>query len=233
MTDQLPLFPLRTVLFPAAPLTLHIFEERYRLMIGRCLYESSPFGVALIRSGSEVSPDDPWVRRMRAVIGQTGEVPRGETVPYAVGTSARITDSVRLEDGRYYLVVVGARRFRIQSITQRQPYLVAAVAYLEDERPAAASAAAARLRALYARYWAALSAATGQEHEAPPLPDDPLELSYALAHRMQVDNPRKQRWLESDTLTRLREIAAGLRAELALLPAAGPAHGGGAPWTWN
>ena len=63
MTQKLPLFPLNTVLFPGAPIQLHIFEERYRLMIGRCLEQSSPFGVVLIRSGSEVSPDDPWVRR--------------------------------------------------------------------------------------------------------------------------------------------------------------------------
>jgi Lon protease-like protein len=169
---------------------------------------------------------------MRASAGQTGEPPRGETIPYAVGTSARITDSVRMEDGRYYLVALGVRRFRIQSVAQRQPYLVAAVAYLEDARPAAA--AAERLRALYARYWEALGAATGQHYEADPLPDDPLELSYALAHRLQLDNARKQRWLEADARTRIGEIAAALRAELALLPAAGPAHGGGGgPWSWN
>jgi Lon protease-like protein len=37
MTFKLPLFPLNTVLFPGAPLLLHIFEERYRQMIARCL----------------------------------------------------------------------------------------------------------------------------------------------------------------------------------------------------
>ncbi|MFN8566879.1 MAG: LON peptidase substrate-binding domain-containing protein [Kouleothrix sp.] len=37
MTVKLPIFPLNTVLFPGAPIQLHIFEDRYRLMIGRCI----------------------------------------------------------------------------------------------------------------------------------------------------------------------------------------------------
>lgn len=41
-TTRLPLFPLGTVMFPGATLTLHIFEERYRLMIGQCLERSTP-----------------------------------------------------------------------------------------------------------------------------------------------------------------------------------------------
>ena len=75
MTYKLPLFPLQTVLFPGAPILLHIFEERYRLMIGRCLEQNSPFGVVLIRQGTEVDPD---------------------AIPYGVGTTAQIRDSVRL-----------------------------------------------------------------------------------------------------------------------------------------
>src|SRR5262249_9792849 len=77
MTLKLPIFPLNTVLFPGASIQLHIFEERYRLMIGRCLEQSSPFGVALIRSGSEVSPDDPWVRRQLELGEATDELELG------------------------------------------------------------------------------------------------------------------------------------------------------------
>ncbi|MFO7169934.1 MAG: LON peptidase substrate-binding domain-containing protein [Chloroflexota bacterium] len=235
MSHQLPLFPLRTVLFPSAQLSLHIFEERYRLMVGRCLHESSPFGIVLIRSGSEVSPDDPWTQRLRAAAGiPEDQMPRSDTVPHAVGTSARISDSVRLEDGRYYLVVVGQRRFRIQHITQRQPYLVAAVSYLPESLSESAAAAAAELRALYDRYWELLSIATGQRYEPEALPEDPLELTYALAQRLNVDNDRKQRWLEADAETRISELLALLRAELALLPGSGPRDVGfGRPWSWN
>jgi Lon protease-like protein len=221
MTQKLPLFPLNTVLFPGMPITLHIFEERYRLMIERCLEQSIPFGVVLIREGAEVDPDDPGARRLREMLGLArGEehVPGVDVVPYSVGTTARISDSVRLKDGRYYLVAVGQRRFRIQYIAQRRPYMVASVAYLPEESGAAVLEPANRLRALYARYWAALAAATGQPHEPEPLPDDVIELTYWLAHRLQVDNVHKQRWLEADVATRLREMTAAIRAELALLP---------------
>ena len=146
MTQKLPIFPLNTVLFPGAPIQLHIFEERYRLMIGRCLEQSSPFGVALIRSGSEVSPDDPWVRRQLELADPANELELGalkrelggETVPHSVGTTAQISvgESVRLSDGRYYLVASGQRRFRIQYFVQRQPYLIASVAYLPEESSA-------------------------------------------------------------------------------------------------
>ena len=103
MTQKLPIFPLNMVLFPGAPIQLHIFEERYRLMIGRCLEQSSPFGVALIRSGSEVSPDDPWVRRQLELADaadklELGALKRelgGETVPYSVGTTAQSLAMVR------------------------------------------------------------------------------------------------------------------------------------------
>jgi Lon protease-like protein len=52
--SYLPLFPLNTVLFPGTILPLHVFEERYKQMIGACLEENSRFGVVLIRSGEEV-----------------------------------------------------------------------------------------------------------------------------------------------------------------------------------
>jgi Lon protease-like protein len=50
---ELPLFPLNTVLFPGMPLTLHIFEDRYKRMIRTCLKTRQPFGVVLVRHGQE------------------------------------------------------------------------------------------------------------------------------------------------------------------------------------
>jgi uncharacterized protein len=198
MTYKLPLFPLNTVLFPGAPLTLHIFEERYRLMIERCLEQSGPFGVVLIREGDEVG---------------------GDATPHNVGTTAMIGDSAQLDDGRYYLTAVGQRRFRIQYIAQRQPYLLALVAYLPEETGGPAIVAAAnQLRALYTRYWLALAAATGHQHQPEELPENVVGLTYWMAQRLQVDNIHKQRWLEADVATRLREINAAISAELQLLP---------------
>ena len=54
LQQTLPIFPLSTVLFPGGEIVLRIFEPRYVGMVRRCLAESSPFGVCLIRAGFEV-----------------------------------------------------------------------------------------------------------------------------------------------------------------------------------
>lgn len=206
MSQQLPLFPLGTVLFPGATLNLHIFEERYRLMIGDCIEKKSPFGVVLIRDGDEV---------------EEGHVGARPAEPYSVGTTAMVSANVRLEDGRYLLTAVGQKRFRILHVQQHAPYLVASIADLPDESSAGAGAAAHELRSIYERYWQALVSATGVPMEMEELPGDPLAMAYQLADRLQVEMWRKQRWLESDLLTRLRELQTELRGELALLPTSG------------
>jgi Lon protease-like protein len=228
MIQKLPIFPLNTVLFPGAPLQLHIFEERYRLMIGRCIQQNSPFGVVLIRMGSEINPDDPRVPR------QLG----GEAVPYAVGTTAQINtgESVRLEDGRYYLIALGQRRFRIQYLAQRQPYLIASVAYLAEQSTPDTAKFANQVRGLYMRYWEVMSALAGVEKPPDELPENVADLSYWMAHRLQVDNYQKQRWLEADVTNRLRAISAAFRTELAMFPNSEPGErerGSSRPGFWN
>jgi hypothetical protein len=197
MRQNLSLFPLNTVLFPGAPLTLHIFEERYRLMISRCLEEDQPFGVVFIRRGSE-----------------TGEV----SDPYPCGTVARINASVQLEDGRFLIATVGEQRFRVKTIYQDSPYMVATVHMLDEDIPEMIERFSQELKLIYVRYWQAIATATGSRSQVEQLPDDALAIVYHLAHRMQVTNERKQHWLETDTLTRIREIITMLQSELSLLP---------------
>lgn len=203
MIQKMPLFPLNTVLFPGAPLTLHIFEERYRLMITRCLEQNSPFGVVLIREGDEV------------VENQVGAQ---AAVPHNIGTVAQINANVRLEDGRYIITAVGQRRFRIQYHLQRVPYFIASVALLPEESGTEVTEPARDLQTLYDRYWQSVVAATGVQLQAEQLPTDVVAMTYHLADRLQVPNGRKQRWLEADVATRVREISAVLRNELTLLP---------------
>jgi Lon protease-like protein len=215
MTYKLPLFPLNTVLFPGMPISLHIFEERYRLMIGRCIEQNGPFGVVLIREGREVG---------------------GEAAPYPVGTTAAIGSNVQLDDGRYYLTATGQRRFRIQYFAQRQPYLLASVVYLPEETGGQAVIdQAEELRGLYVRYWEALAHATGHRREPETLPTNVIDLTYWMAHRLQVDNVHKQRWLEDDVATRLREMSGAIRTELRLLPSEGPEgeRGWAGSGSWN
>src|SRR5215204_5692400 len=105
-----PVFPLNTVLFPSLPLPLHIFEERYKLMIGTCAVTDKQFGVCLIKEGVEVG---------------------GPAEPYEIGTLARIAEIERMPDGRMNLMTFGVSRFRILSMVQREPYLIGNVELLE------------------------------------------------------------------------------------------------------
>lgn len=91
---ELPLFPLRTVLFPGGLLPLRIFEPRYVDMLGRCMSEGGEFGVVLIIRGDE-----------SGAVAAVAEV----------GTTARIIDFNTLPDGLLGLTCRGARRFRLRS----------------------------------------------------------------------------------------------------------------------
>ncbi|MEF3274013.1 MAG: LON peptidase substrate-binding domain-containing protein [Chloroflexus sp.] len=200
---SLPLFPLGTLLFPGGTMNLHIFEERYRLMIGRCLSTQQPFGIVLLRRGHEV------IEGRRMAIAPE---------PYDVGTIAVIQEHLRLEDGRYLLQVSGQQRFRIVQIVEQAPYLVGQVNLLPDRVDSQTLAAATELRAVYRRYWERVATITGMELDVEELPLEPIRLSYALADRLQIDPAQKQRWLEADVTSRLRSLIKALRTELAILP---------------
>ncbi len=110
---RLPLFPLHTVLAPGIVLPLHVFEERYRVMVRRCIDAKAPFGVVLIREGREVAPPDGGAAEL-AIAG--------------VGTFAEIREASRYADGRWDLLVVGTGRFSVREIAaDAEPYLVAEV----------------------------------------------------------------------------------------------------------
>lgn len=192
--EELPLFPLRTVLFPHATLRLHVFEERYRIMIHDCLRTDAPFGIALIRHGDETS---------------TAE-------PYLVGTVARITKVETYDDGRMDIEVQGERRFRIRDLDdQSHPYLLGHVESVEehgDPDPADETVIEARetFVALVRRYFERQRFAVQVV-----FPPDPKMLSFTIANLLPVDDLVKQRLLEiSDTLDRLDEMLPYLRAAL-------------------
>ena len=116
---QIPLFPLHTVLAPGIALPLHVFEERYRAMVKRCVEASEPFGIVLIREGSEVAPRDGTTQEL-AIAG--------------VGTFAEIREASRYADGRWDVLAVGTSRFLVREVhTDLEPYLVADVEPYPDE----------------------------------------------------------------------------------------------------
>jgi Lon protease-like protein len=113
LVTEIPIFPLRSVLCPGVALPLHIFEERYRLMIGRCIERGEPFGVVLLREGHEVGP-------LRGQIA-------------AVGTTAAIRRAGAYPDGRLDILTVGQQRFRLEDLDSvSQPYLLGRVSWLDE-----------------------------------------------------------------------------------------------------
>lgn len=197
---ELPIFPLNTVLFPGQLLPLYIFEDRYRLMIRRCLADDVPFGVALIKEGREV-----------------GEM----AIPHPVGTIARIVESAYLPDGNMNIITVGVERFRILRLLYDQPYLRGEVEPLplaEADDPAAAAELARRVRTLAIRYIELIAKAAGLQIQLDKVPDAPHQIGYLAAVAMQIDNREKQELLNTSSLNQIlsRELTL-LNRENALL----------------
>lgn len=205
---ELPLFPLNTVLFPGMPLALHIFEDRYKLMIGKCLQERRPFGVVLIRQGSEA----------------LGPLPE----PNTIGCTAFISQVERLHRGRMNIGVIGQRRFRIVSLDTDLPYLRGQVEYypLQEDDLRGQKALAAQLRPWVVRYLSHLSRLGSETLPAEDLPDEPVPLAYASATLLQVSAKQKQALLGIESaialLSKLRTI---YRSEIAILKAIGQVPG--------
>ena len=187
----IPLFPLNVVLFPGGFLPLHIFEERYKLMIQRCLDDESEFGVVLIKSGLEVG---------------------GNAQPHAVGTAARIVNVRKEEDGRMNIMVTGRERFQIDSVILQQPYMEAVVETLDDDSPAPPEAdLVSDVREAVEEQIRLLHGLRGGWVREPKTPEDPVELSWLVCTLVQADNDVKQILLEESS------TAARLRAQLPLL----------------
>ena len=203
MSELLPLFPLNTVLFPGALLPLHIFEPRYRLLIRRCIERQLPFGVVLIRSGSEVG---------------------GSAEPFEVGTEAKIVAESELPNGRSYIVTRGERRFAVESLIEdAEPYLVGRVRYLDERDGDDAIDQASVAREALGAYLLAVVAVTEDARGERALADElrdagPSDLAYRIAGSLAVDATQQQALLELATASaRLEEETRILHRETELL----------------
>lgn len=196
MTDnarELPLFPLNTVLFPSLPLPLHIFEERYKLMIGACVVTDNLFGVCLIKEGVEVG---------------------GPAEPFEIGTVARIAEVERLPDGRMNLMTFGQSRFRLEEVIQREPYLVGRVVVLEPGGEPAADALITDVADRLLRYLREVRGAARLPDRA-ELVADVDRLSYLAVATLGLPARERQSFLETDSVgERLQQARDLLRREI-------------------
>ena len=145
----LPLFPLRVVVFPRTPLPLHIFEERYKEMIGEAIRGNSEFGVVLAK--------------------EDGIVNAGCTV---------VVKQVlkKYEDGRLDILTRGVRRFEILGLNEEKAYLRGEVEFFDDDD---SSPAPAELREKALVQYRSLREAGEAPSSEPELEDGQLSFQLA------------------------------------------------------
>lgn len=237
---RVPLFPLNLVLFPGQNLPLHIFEDRYKEMLHRCLDKQEPFGIVLARDGRS-----------------------GRGSPHQVGTLARILTVEEMEPGRcsasmphrdncYHITTRGEDRFRITALDRREAsYLVGDIDLYPDEEASepAMLMVGQRVSTLFDEYYREVVALMGGwqreavpgertmmfdmaelvtgsallqgDEEAPRrtisvpmLPEDPGALANVIAAELNVQPSVKQELLECPSaLARLQREAELLAEE--------------------
>lgn len=143
MESLLPLFPLEVVLLPGTPMRLHIFEDRYKEMVGEAIAHKTEFGIV-----------------------QAGD--RGILNIGCTATVERVLH--RYPDGRMDILIEGRRRFEILLLDDEKAYLRASVSFFDDEEEAVASV---ELRAMVLAGLTALHAAEEKEQTEGPDHRDP------------------------------------------------------------
>ena len=188
-SEQIPLFPLHTVLFPGGYLPLRVFEPRYVDMVRDCMRDATGFGVILIREGREVG---------RAAT--TAEI----------GTMARIVDWDQDQDGLLAITAQGDRKFRLLSSSVRPNQLqIGEVSYLAEESELQTDAQDVPLqellRQLIEHYGAPWTTMATQF-------DDARWLGHRLTELLPIDTAVKQQLLVDDDPRRRLDTLLGVVA---------------------
>lgn len=201
---RIAIFPLGLVLVPGLLLPLHVFEERYRLLVRDLVElpdgEPRRFGVVAIRGGQELTPE-------------------GAPALYDIGCIAELRQVEPYEDGRFDILTSGQQRFRLGEIDGSRPYWQADVELLDEPLGGGTEFLTGQVSRAFFRYVETISS-LGAGIAVPGLPEDPQSLSYVVAATVIADLPERQGLLAApDTAARLTAELALLRAETALIKA--------------
>jgi Lon protease-like protein len=197
----LPLFPLKTVLYPGGLLPLKVFEQRYIEMTKACLKDERPFGVCLLTRGEEVAPRT--VQR---------DQPAGPGIDFAlIGTLARIVSWDMPQLGILHLQTEGGTRIKVQSSSVTGDGLVVAQATNLPPEPTV------KLPETFAPLASLLELMinrAGPENFSAPALEDASWVGYRLAELLPLPLPIKQSMLEiNDSLVRLKVLAQFLKQQ--------------------
>jgi Lon protease-like protein len=207
--EQLPLFPLNTVVFPGVTLPLHVFEDRYRALVHHLLTipdrSMRLFGIVAIREGYEVGqPRTAWTRAL-----------------HRTGCVVQLTSVEHYQDGRFDIEVVGRRRMRLGGVDPSGSYLVGDVEMVSEgtgqRTPGSSDTAheAARTLGTFEEYRRRLSDLRGSTVLDGVMPRDPEYLSYVLGATCLLTLAERQALLETDSAReRLVLLRRTLREEM-------------------
>lgn len=170
VSELIPLFPLELVLFPETPFPLHIFEPRYKEMIGECLEKKTPFGMVCTFEGEDGA-------RM-AEYGCTAEI---------------IHVLKNYPDGRMDIFVCGRKRFELLAVNEERSFLQGRIRFAPDEEPVAPELPELRSKAFELNSEVALL----MDIPKPPVEPTDENLSYHLSALLPVDLNFKQAILET------------------------------------
>src|SRR5215472_1904314 len=195
-SNAVPLFPLKTVLFPGGVLPLKVFEQRYIEMTKACLKDDKPFGVCLLTQGEEVAP--------------SGAKTAAEFTP--IGTLARIINWDMPQLGILHLRTEGATRFQVQSHSVAEDGLVIGQVTAIAPEPTIA------LPETYlplSKLLELLISRVGRENFPTDLAlDDASWVSYRLAELLPLPLHIKQSMLEiNDCAVRLKALSQFLHQQ--------------------
>lgn len=202
-SGSIPLFPLHVVVFPRITLPLHIFEERYKEMLGEAIRDSSEFGVVLAKEDGIAN----------------------------AGCTALVEKVLQMyPDGRMDVLTRGQRRFEIISLNEEKSYLQAEVSFFDDED---AEPAPEELKAQSLAHYEALKALTEPQSRSEPDLSDPqlsFQLAQGLPDLDFLNSMLRQR-SETARLRELnRYLASYIPRQLAIerMNALAPTNGFGA-----
>jgi Lon protease-like protein len=183
--QEIGLFPLGIVLLPGERVPLHIFEPRYRELIGECMEDDSEFGL--------LYADEDGVRE--------------------VGTLARVAALLeRYDDGRLNVVVEGGIRFHIERLTRGRSFMTAVVEPVEDDAGSVEEETAARAAGAFRALAALAGAETEPPNESSPQLSYELAAQVELAAEAKQDLLESRS--EQERLELVAELLDGARQTL-------------------
>ncbi len=158
--EEIGLFPLGLVLLPTEHVPLHIFEPRYRELIGECLSEDEPFGL--------VFADDDGLR--------------------PVGTLAAVVEvAEELEDGRMNVVVEGRERFRLVELTEGRSFHTGTIEPIGDRDDPPSEGEVERAVAVFTRLVALTGAEIEPPDAASGQPSFAIASRFELAPELKLE----------------------------------------------